>query len=354
MAIDWLLAQANANIDALRREVDIRKQPTGGIYCDQAGGAVVPISTNYLAQGGTQSFSLGWVGKTVANASTDLGTLFGSGRGVSSFNPGSAGIAAANASGTLFARAEINVSTVLQMPSGVSSRTAFRSAVLTFDASTKQAEFFVDGVSVGTEDWSTATLDSPHPLKIIQSTASLGSVDVSRSPSGYTTSVAAWTKALTATEVAEWSASGGKIMPISARANCASHITCDDGAGYQLRDRSGNGNHALLTTSGFTHLIPADGSPLAADGVNASSATYLLRSGPVLPSSAIVTGVIVDGEYLPATGAQSSAQTRIRLNPTGGDLEVQRSDGSTHTPIATFTPASLASVDVKVISQSAS
>lgn len=161
--------------------------------------------------------------------------------------------------------------------------------------------------------------------------------------------VALSNRLMTAQEHEDFAATGGAIVPTSLRGNLTMHCPCDEGVGWQCRDMSGSGNHLLLSPTGATHVIPKDDGVLPATGVNASSAMYLLRSGDVLPANAIVTGVIVDGAYQPVTAAQSMAQMRVRLNPSGSDLQVQRSNGTTHETIATFTPASLASVNINLL-----
>lgn len=124
-----------------------------------------------------------------------------------------------------------------------------------------------------------------------------------------------------------------------------------DDANRQLKDITANRNDALATATGVTHLKPRDSGSLRDFGVDASSAGYLLDASDILPTNAVITGVLVDGTYEAADPSvdQDLADRRIRLNPSGSDLQVQRSDGTNHATLATITPSSLSDVDVKVM-----
>lgn len=336
-------------------EINRTKQPRGGVYFEREGWAVIPgITPASLSVG---SFTLSWCGKvTAVGEATVYGCLLGNVRGVSTYHYGSVGLAISTNGRLIFVTEDATLPfsqtrIISQLEESMEGKVTH--VIGTYDHTTGEVNLYQDGQLVGSGSWLGAVINSIRPIHLMTVVSGNGTPLADRSVAGDAYHAAIFNGVLSAAEIAGLVASGGQIVPLSARPALLADLAMNAGNGYQLRDRSGNGNHALLKQSDFTHLIPKDGAPVSATGVDASSATYLLRSGPVLPSGAIVTGVIVDGEYLPASGAQSSAQTRIRLNPTGGDIEVQRSDGSTHTPIATFTPASLASVDVKVISQSA-
>jgi len=122
----------------------------------------------------------------------------------------------------------------------------------------------------------------------------------------------------------------------------------DEGVGYQLHDASPHNYDALLSQSGFEHLITREEGLIRVKGADASSAMYMLRAGDTIPPDAVVRAVIVDGEPVHPTGAQDFAKNRIRMAPSGSDLLVQRSDGTNHDTLATVTPSSLSDVDVQL------
>ncbi|MBC2592706.1 hypothetical protein H5P28_00370 [Ruficoccus amylovorans] len=116
--------------------------------------------------------------------------------------------------------------------------------------------------------------------------------------------------------------------------------------GPQLRDRSPHRYDGLLAASGCTWTALTGRDAIRARAVDASSSMYLLRAGDILPAACVVTALVVDGAPVALSGAQNAALRRIRLAPSGADLLVQRSDGTTHATLATVTPASLADVDL--------
>lgn len=162
-------------------------------------------------------------------------------------------------------------------------------------------------------------------------------------------------RALSASEVADlyesgtvadadrWGVPGGAI-------GCIAAYPMDEGIGYQLHDISSNHYDGLLSTSGFTHLVPKTEGKVRVKAADASSAAYMLRSGDILPTNAIVDNVLSEERFVDLTNsAQTLDDYRIRLNPSGSDLQIQRSDGSNHQTLGTVTaPSSLSDVDVEV------
>lgn len=138
-------------------------------------------------------------------------------------------------------------------------------------------------------------------------------------------------------------------MGIEQRGAIAAWSAEQDGRlGPQLRDRSPNRYDGLLAASGCTWTEPSGRDSIRARAVDASSSMYLLRAGEILPAACVVTALVVDGAPVALSGAQNPALRRIRLAPSGADLLVQRSDGTTHETLATVTPASLADVDLLI------
>lgn len=341
-------AEANANISALRHEIDLTKQPIGGFFATQEGGAVIPtLSINDLAQGGTQSFSMAWIGYRVVSDANSHNPVFGNTRGVASVNPGSAAISVRNNTDEVRVIYEEGSSSFMSTFFEGSNSSVLGAYVLTFSESTKAVTLYMNGVQTSVGDWSGATLNSTLSLKLMLATSASDTIDTPRSPSGYTFAAGAWTRELTPSEVAEFSSSAGKVMPLSARADCVLHLTCDDGAGYQLRDRSGNGNHALLTDTGTDHLILRDSGKITQAAANYTDGTYLLGDRPILPTNAYVTGLVINGEILSLDSyAQSAALRQIRIVDGGGGAAwLQRSNGTTHETLVE-TPHSLTGLSI--------
>ena len=124
----------------------------------------------------------------------------------------------------------------------------------------------------------------------------------------------------------------------------------DEGIGYQLHDISSNHYDGLLSASGFTHLLPKTEGKVRVKAADASSAMYMLRAGDIIPTNSIVDNVLSEQCFVDLTNsAQTLDDNRIRLNPSGSDLQIQRSDGSNHQTLGTVTaPSSLSDVDVEV------
>jgi len=76
----------------------------------------------------------------------------------------------------------------------------------------------------------------------------------------------------------------------------------------------------------------------------------MLRADSILPTDSIISNVLSEQCYVDLTNsAQVLDDYRIRLNPSGSDLQIQRSDGSNHATLGTVTaPSSLSDVDVEV------
>lgn len=355
VALDTLLAQANANIEALQNAL-VTKDTAGGVYTVQSGYFTIPGLTCADLAGGSFSFA--------AHVNVEqlherfyapvIGTLHPE----AAATTGGAGLAVVSVAHTgaqLIGAADF----VNQRPSGgrlqvvgtsdIRQRWAFVIGV--YNAETGKASIYVDGVRQAEADWVDLNMSFTAPIAIMSSSINgrAGFPINQASPTGSIGHASIYKKALTSTETAALTETSGAIIPMSARAACQCHYQFDEGTGYIARDLSGNGRHALMSAAGCTHLIPGDGTPISAEAVDASSATYFMRSDTILPSNAVVVGAIVDGEYLPAEGAQNLTHLRIRLNPSGGDLQVQRSNGTTHQTLATFTPASLASVNVTIL-----
>jgi hypothetical protein len=131
---------------------------------------------------------------------------------------------------------------------------------------------------------------------------------------------------------------------------CIADLPLDEGIGYQFHDRSSNHFDALASTTGVTHLVPKQTGKVRVKAANASSAMYMLRADSILPTDSIISNVLSEQRYVDLTNsAQTLDDYRIRLNPSGSDLQIQRSDGSNHATLGTVTaPSSLSNVDVEV------
>ena len=127
-------------------------------------------------------------------------------------------------------------------------------------------------------------------------------------------------------------------------------LPLDEGIGYQFHDRSSNHFDALASLTGVTHLVPKANGKVRVKAANASSAMYMLRADSILPENSIVSNVLSEQCYVDLTNsAQTLNDYRIRLNPSGSDLQIQRSDGSNHQTLGTVTaPSSLSDVDVQI------
>jgi hypothetical protein len=134
------------------------------------------------------------------------------------------------------------------------------------------------------------------------------------------------------------------------RIGCIADLPLDEGIGYQFHDRSSNHFDALASTSGVTHLVPKTEGKVRVKAADASSATYMLRTDSILPTDSIITEVLSEQCYVDLiNSAQVLDDYRIRLNPSGSDLQIQRSDGSNHATLGTVTaPSSLSDVDVQI------
>lgn len=104
------------------------------------------------------------------------------------------------------------------------------------------------------------------------------------------------------------------------RIGCVLDLPCDDGAGYQLRDRSGNAGHALVSTEGCTHLIP--GKRFEFVWTRVSSGFLGDSDRAVLPDNAVIDSVIWED-------AKSTRTT--------ASLGFNASNTASH--VASFTPA---------------
>ena len=131
------------------------------------------------------------------------------------------------------------------------------------------------------------------------------------------------------------------------RLGTLAHLPMDEG-NRDLKDTTPNRNDALLSETGATHLIPRERGSLRADNVDATGGAYLLEASDIINPDTAVTGVIVDGVYHAASGAQTETYRRIRLVTSGSDVLVQRSDGSTHETIATTTPSDTTDFNISV------
>jgi hypothetical protein len=131
---------------------------------------------------------------------------------------------------------------------------------------------------------------------------------------------------------------------------CIADLPLDEGIGYQFHDRSSNHFDALASLTGVTHLVPKANGKVRVKAANASSAMYMLRADSILPENSIVSNVLSEQCYVDLTNsAQTLNDYRIRLNPSGSDLQIQRSDGSNHQTLGTVTaPSSLSDVDVQI------
>jgi hypothetical protein len=131
---------------------------------------------------------------------------------------------------------------------------------------------------------------------------------------------------------------------------CIADLPLDEGIGYQFHDRSPNHFDALASTTGVTHLVPKQTGKVRVKAADASSAMYMLRADSILPTDSIISNVLSEQCYVDLTNsAQVLDDYRIRLNPSGSDLQIQRSDGSNHATLGTVTaPSSLSNVDVEV------
>jgi len=134
------------------------------------------------------------------------------------------------------------------------------------------------------------------------------------------------------------------------RKGCIADLPLDEGIGYQFHDRSSNHFDALASTTGVTHLVPKTEGKVRVKAADASSAMYMLRADSILPTDSIISNVLSEQCYVDLTNsAQVLDDYRIRLNPSGSDLQIQRSDGSNHATLGTVTaPSSLSDVDVEV------
>ena len=134
------------------------------------------------------------------------------------------------------------------------------------------------------------------------------------------------------------------------RLGAIADLPLDEGIGYQFHDRSSNHFDALASLTGVTHLVPKANGKVRVKAANASSAMYMLRADSILPENSIVSNVLSEQCYVDLTNsAQTLNDYRIRLNPSGSDLQIQRSDGSNHQTLGTVTaPSSLSDVDVQI------
>jgi hypothetical protein len=134
------------------------------------------------------------------------------------------------------------------------------------------------------------------------------------------------------------------------KAGAIADLPLNEGIGYQFHDRSSNHFDALASLTGVTHLVPKANGKVRVKAANASSAMYMLRADSILPENSIVSNVLSEQCYVDLTNsAQTLNDYRIRLNPSGSDLQIQRSDGSNHQTLGTVTaPSSLSDVDVQI------
>ena len=126
-------------------------------------------------------------------------------------------------------------------------------------------------------------------------------------------------------------------------------LPMDEGLGYQLHDLSGRYD-ALLSETGFQHLQPKSEGKVRVKGADASSAIYMLGARDIIPADAVWTQIISEERVVAvANTAQDLADRRIRLNPSGSDLLIQRSDGANHDTLGTVAaPTSLADIDAEI------
>lgn len=141
----------------------------------------------------------------------------------------------------------------------------------------------------------------------------------------------------------------GEVDSIDILGSVAAY-TLNEGIGRQIRDISGNANDALLSLTGFEHLATKDEGRVRVKAADASSAAYMIQAADIIPEDCVVTEIVAEERLVATTNsAQTLNDNRIRLNPSGSDLQMQRSDGSNHQTLGTVTaPTSLSDVDVDI------
>lgn len=163
--------------------------------------------------------------------------------------------------------------------------------------------------------------------------------------SGEHKSHAIFNRALTAAEVATLHRDGLAAIPALGgwgAPHALAAYPMDDGIGRQLRDlHPTDPKPALLSATGFEHLLPRDEGWLTAKDVVLTNDTYLLEASDILPANVVVDTIIVGAVVYPlATTQQNLTYRRIRINYGGGSLTLERSNGTTHAALHSVYSAS--------------
>lgn len=315
-------------------QVNNTKQPVDGVEFSDGGYAISPATCADVSANGDFAMLLSGRIDSV-NASTFV-NVWGSTRGVASRNVGGFGFSYRTGEtwGFVFyneygAGAGESLYLLTPMTLGVPFL-----KLATFEAATGTLTIYDSNGTSVSADWSANFRgDAVTNLALMVSMLNTNTPVTAQTVSGGVFAASAFTRMPTVAERAAIFASAGKIIPPSLRANTVVQYTLDDGAGYQLRDRIGIGDHALTTATGATHLLPKESGKISQLGIDATSPVYLLGDRPVLPANALITHLTVNGETQSLAGAsvQDLALTRIRIADDGnGDTVIQRSNGTAH------------------------
>lgn len=178
-------------------------------------------------------------------------------------------------------------------------------------------ELFVNGASQGVR---TPTTSGAYGESSRDLTVGADMASGSNACNAAYSCVQVYNRHLTPAERLSLIASGGQIVPVSARAALELHLPCDDGSGVQLRDKSNKSRRGLLGTEGCDHLKPTDRFEFTWTRV--SSGFLGDADRPVLPAGAVIESIIWED---------------VKGTHTTASLGFNASNTATH--VASFTPA---------------
>ena len=115
------------------------------------------------------------------------------------------------------------------------------------------------------------------------------------------------------------------------------HLPMTDGIGRQLRDNSINRNDALLSETGFAHLVQKPDGQISRINQDLSTDGNWIDASDILPANALITDIVIDGRRLDVldTVDQDLTARRIYIASATNTLTFSRTnDGTAGTTLA--------------------